>query len=514
MKYPIGIQSFADIRNEGYVYVDKTAVVYQLASTGKYYFLSRPRRFGKSLLLSTLEAYFLGKQELFRGLAIEKLETEWKKYPVFRLDLNARNYKDEQSLYAELNKHLVKWEAAYGLVSDQTLAPEERFYNLVQRAYEQTSEKVVVLIDEYDKPLLQTIDRPGLQDAYRDIMKGFYGVLKSQDDYIRFGFITGVTKFSHVSIFSDLNNLKDISMLPRYVDICGISEEELHENFEESIHELAVANNMTYGETCDKLREQYDGYHFYQDTIGIYNPFSLLNTFEDKLFKDYWFETGTPTFLIKLLEQNNFVLSDMQGVEVDVVGLTNLDNLNSEMTPVLYQSGYLTIKGYDPETQTYTLAYPNQEVERSFTRALVPYYTGMTSKATVSFLSGFVSAVKSGKPDDFMLRLQTMLSDNDYRIAGDKELYFQNVLYVVFKMVGVRVQVEPATSYGRIDLLIKTRDYIYILELKLDGTAEEALQQIKDKRYARPFQLDPRKLFLIGVNFSSETRNIEKWIIE
>ncbi len=514
MDYPIGIQSFETIRTEDFVYVDKTAFVYQMVRRTGYYFLSRPRRFGKSLLVSTLEAYFLGKKELFKGLAIEKQETEWKTYPVLRLDLNARNYKDAQSLDAELNKHLVKWEAIYGMVSDLTLAPEERFGNVVQRAYEQTHEKVVILVDEYDKPLLETIDNSEVQDAYRKTLQAFYGVLKSQDDYIRFGFLTGVTKFSKVTIFSGLNNLRDISMSPQYVDVCGISEKELQVYFDESIHELAAANNTTYEKTCEKLREQYDGYHFYPNTIGIYNPFSLLNTFQDQVFKDYWFETGTPTFLVRLLASNNCQLSELQGTEISASNLSVVDTMLTSPIPVMYQSGYLTIKGYDEEFDLYILDYPNMEVKRGFINYLIPYYTSLTSSNSDSVLKSLVRNVMQGNPEEFMQRLQTMLAASDYRIAGDKEIYFQNALHLIFTMLSFNVKVEEPTSNGRMDFIIYTKDYIYIFEFKLDHTAEEALQQIKDKQYARPFQMDPRKLYLIGVNFSSETRTIEKWIME
>ncbi len=513
MKYPIGIQTFAEIRENDYVYVDKTALIYQLIQNGKYYLLSRPRRFGKSLLVSTLESYFSGQKELFKGLAIEKLETEWKQYPVLHLDLNSEKYKTEEDLDIILDDILTKWEAIYGSSLSEK-SPSRRFSGIVQRAYEQTKEKVVILVDEYDKPLLQTIDRTEVQEAYRETLRGVYSVLKSQDRYIKFGLLTGVTKFSHVSIFSDLNNLNDISMLPQYVDICGISEKELHTYFDGSIHKLADANNMTFEETCKQLRTQYDGYHFYQDTMGIYNPFSLLSTFENKIFNDYWFATGTPTFLVKLLKNNNVKLSDLQGLRVSSMTLNPTDSTQSNFIPILYQSGYLTIKGYDPHRRRYILDYPNQEVERGFIDFLIPYYTPLKEVQRDRFVDKFEDCVIAGQPDDFMLLTQTMLASNDYRVAGDKELYFQNTIGLIFKMLSFVVDVEPATSFGRMDLVIKTKDYIYILELKLDGTAEAALQQIKDKQYARQFQLDPRKRYLIGVNFSSETRNIEKWIIE
>ena len=514
MKYPIGIQSFPDIRERGFVYVDKTAFVYRMALMGKFYFLSRPRRFGKSLLISTMEAYFLGRKELFKGLAIEQLETEWKTYPVLHLDLNAQNYVNEKALQEELDKHLVIWEQAYGMAIDKSLSPETRFYNVIRTAYKKTGSQVVVLVDEYDKPLLATIDNKTLHDAYRNTLKAFFSVLKSLDACIRFGFITGVSKFSHVSIFSDLNNLDDISMDSRYVDICGISEQELHTYFDSSIHELADANGMTYEEACEKLRKQYNGYHFRENSIGIYNPFSLLNTFAKGVFNDYWFATGTPTFLVKLLQSKNYKLGDLEGKKVMSDMLSAPATSASNPIPMLYQSGYLTVKDYDRNMRIYTLGYPNEEVERGFLNFLLPYYTPVGDDDKASFLNGFVMAVNEGRPEDFLLLMQTMLAGRDYRIAGDAEKYFQNTFYLIFQLLGFNVQVEQATSQGRIDITIQTEDYIYIIELKLDKTAEEALRQIKENNYARPFQTDKRKLYLIGVNFSSETRTVEKWVVE
>ena len=513
MKYPIGIQQFEKIRKGGFVYVDKTAQVYQLVSQGCYYFLSRPRRFGKSLLISTLEAYFQGKKELFEGLTLERLETEWKSYPVLHLDLNVDKYSTPDNLDQVLNETLARWERAYGSnPNEATLAL--RFKGVIRRAFEQTGKQVVVLIDEYDKPLLSTIDRKELHEAYRNTLKAFFGVLKSQDQYIRFAFLTGVSRFSHVSIFSDLNNLQDISMIPDYADICGISEKELHEYFEESLQELASANGMAYEQVCEKLREQYDGYHFYPNTVGIYNPFSLLNTFQYKLFQDYWFRTGTPTFLVKLLQQNDYDLKELKGLYVDDSALQSVDDDYADPIPVLFQSGYLTLSGYDPE-MGYRLDFPNREVERGFFNFLVPYYTSLLKSSVKSYLNRLTAAVRQGRPDDLMKALQTMLAGKSYLLAGgDKEVHFQNTLYLIFMMLGYNVQVEQATSQGRMDVTIQTPDYVYIFELKLDKSADEALQQIKDNQYARPFQTDSRKLFLIGANFSSETRTVEKWVVE
>ena len=513
MKYPIGIQSFENIRTGGFVYVDKTALIYQLADLGKYYFLSRPRRFGKSLLISTLEAYFLGKKELFEGLALERLESDWTEYPVLHLDLNVDAYGTSHNLEQVLNEALSQWETIYGSNSNEVTL-SLRFKGIIRRASEQTGKQVVILVDEYDKPLLSTIDRKPLHDAYRDTLKGFFGVLKSQDAYIRFAFLTGVSRFSHVSIFSDLNNLKDISMDARYVDICGISEPELHACFEEPIHELATANGMTYEDACAKLRAYYDGYHFRENTAGIYNPYSLLNTFDSLSFNDYWFRTGTPTFLVKLLQQNDYRLEDLKGLYVDESALQGMDDEHMDPIPVLFQSGYLTLSGYDAELG-YRLDFPNEEVERGFFNFLMPYYTSLIKSNVRSFLNRLTASLRQGHPNECLETLQAMLSGKSYMIAGgDKEVHFQNTLYLIFTMLGYNVQVEQATSQGRMDVTIRTRDYIYVIELKLDKSAEEALRQIREMQYARAFQSDPRRVFLVGVNFSSETRTVESWVVE
>ena len=513
MKYPIGIQSFEKLRTNGYVYVDKTALVYRMTRDMSCYFLSRPRRFGKSLLVSTMEAYFLGQKDLFKGLAIEKLETEWKTYPVLHLDLNTGKYDKEADLDDFLNDSLAQWEEIYGSRPTEVNA-ELRFKGVIRRVYEQTGEQVVVLIDEYDKPLLSSIGNETLHDAYRNTLKAFFSVLKSMDACLRFVFITGVSKFSHVSIFSDLNNLNDITMDSRYVDICGISEQELHAYFDSSIQELASANGMTYEKACEKLRKQYDGYHFRENSVGIYNPFSLLNTFAKGAFNDYWFATGTPTFLVKLLQQNDCELSELQETYVSASTLTSTDEDYNDPIPVLYQSGYLTIKGRDPYMGI-RLGFPNAEVERGFFDFLLPHYTSRRKSSVDGYLNKMTAAIAQGRPDEWLQVIQTMLAGRSYMVAGaDKEKDFQNILYLIFTMLGYNVQVEQATSQGRIDVTVQTKDYIYIIELKLDKDAEEALRQIKEKNYARPFQSDKRKLYLIGVNFSSETRTVEKWAVE
>lgn len=372
MKYPIGIQNFEDLRRNGYKYVDKTNFVYKLANEGKYYFLSRPRRFGKSLFLSTLEAYFQGKKELFEGLAIYDLETEWKKYPIFHIDLNTANFREKDSLYNVLNDYLTGWESKYGTRDSEVTLPL-RFKGVIARAAEKEGCGVVILIDEYDKPILQTLQTLELQAEHRAQLKAFYSVLKTQDRYIKFAFLTGVTKFGKISVFSDLN-LIDISMDYRYVNICGTTEEELKSYFKEGISELASANGDSESETIDKLRMRYGGYHFEKNSEGIYNPFSVLNTLAKHRYKGYWFETGTPTFLIELLKEHGYRLPDLNKEQVSANVMSSMDSSFPNPIPVIYQSGYLTIKGYDERFKKYQLGFPNKEVEEGFLNLLLSLY--------------------------------------------------------------------------------------------------------------------------------------------
>lgn len=513
MKYPIGIQSFESLREGSYVYVDKTRHIYELATTGKYYFLGRPRRFGKSLLISTMEAYFLGKRDLFKGLAIEELEKNWTVYPVLHLDLNSEKYDNVKNLASILNYYLSGWEKIYGTAPEETTS-RLRFMGLIRRAYEKTGHPVVVLIDEYDKPELQSFDKPELQDELRNELKAFYSVLKTQDRYIRFAFLTGVTKFGKKSVFSDLNNLKDISMDNRYIDICGITEKEIHIYFEGAIKDLAETNEMTYEEAFAKLREQYNGYHFEYDTLGIYNPFSLLSTLDSKKYKDYWFETGTPTFLVKMLQQSNYDLSRLQKEELTELRLKSVDSAPKDPVPLIYQSGYLTIKGYDKLFQTYQLGFPNKEVENGFINFLLLQYMPVEEDTTEFDARHFVKELKIGDVEGFMSRLATFFEATDYRVAVKKEADFQSALYIIFWMIGQYVEVEHASARGRADITIKTKDYVYILECKLDGSSIDALRQIEEKGYAKPYEKDPRRLYKIGVNFSSERRAIADWKIE
>ncbi len=524
MKLPIGIQDFEKIRTGGYLYIDKTEHVYRLASEGSYYFLSRPRRFGKSLLLSTIKALFLGKRELFAGLAIDQKEDwDWAVHPVMHLDLNTEKYDSKEKLEGKLNSFLSENEKLYGREEwENTFGI--RFEGIIKRAYEKTGQRVVILVDEYDKPLLQAIGNKELQDEYRGTLKGFYGALKSMDGCIKFAMLTGVTKFGKVSVFSDLNNLRDISLDYDFHSICGITEQELLSYFPTQIDALAERSKLTREECIEKLRRMYDGYHFDEDSPGIYNPFSVLNTFQTRKFGSYWFETGTPTYLVELLRRHYYDLEEMATSDVTSDVINSVDAESTNPIPVIYQSGYLTIKGYDNEFQMYHLGFPNQEVEEGFIKYLAPFYLDNREERSVFDIRSFTSDVREGNAEQFLSRLKSLFASAPCdSVKGDKENHFQNMMWVVFKMMGFYSQTEYHTSDGRIDLLVETPQYRYIMEFKLDGTAEEALQQIKDKNYQLQFFGDTlatsesqgkSKTFIIGVNFSKETRTIDRWVIE
>ena len=513
-KLPIGIQTFEKIRRGGYFYVDKTEGIWQLASSSVPNFLSRPRRFGKSLLLSTFEAYFEGKKELFEGLAIEKLEDKWEKHPVLHLDLNAEKYDTIESLNAILSYQLTQWEAIYGKGKDEdTLS--NRFKGIIQRAYEQTGKGVVVLIDEYDKPLLQAIHNKELMEAYRIILKAFYGVLKSKDSCLRFAFLTGVTKFSQVSVFSDLNQLNDISMSKNYATICGITKQELLEYFTPELEALAEENDQSFEETVEMMTQQYDGYHFHQKGEGVYNPFSVLNAFDKMEFGNYWFQTGTPTFLVELLKKSDYDLRTlMDGVEASAITFSEYRVEEDNPIPLIYQSGYLTIKDFDKEFKIYTLEFPNDEVRYGFLNFLVPFYTPVTDDKKNFYIGRFVQELRTGDVDSFMQRFEAFFADFPYELNDKTERHYQVVVYLIFKLMGEFTQAEVHSAKGRADAIVQTPDYVYVFEFKLDGTAEEALQQINGKGYAEPFKADKRKVVKVGVEFSAETRNVKRWLVE
>jgi len=513
MKYPIGIQQFEKLREDGWVYVDKTRQMYNLVQDGTCYFLSRPRRFGKSLLLSTLQAYFEGKKHLFEGLAIESLETEWNTHPVLHLDLNAKPFTKLQDLYDLLNAQFYIYEQQYESVAIDT-SIEGRFRALIRAAKLKTGRNVVVLVDEYDKPMLQAIGNEALQTDFRNALKAFYGVLKSADGDLRFAMLTGVTKFSKVSVFSDLNNLKDISMSPHYHDICGITEEELHATFDAEVEKLAQANEQTKEEAYLELQRRYDGYHFCGNSTGMYNPFSLLWTLSEQRYGSYWFSTGTPTYLVELMKEVDLNPKELSGYEADSSELDSIQIKVDNPIAILYQSGYLTIKEYNPEFNVYVLDYPNEEVKEGFIKFLMPYYTYSKTSTHSTVISKFVMSLRKGEAERFMQLMQSLMADIPYELVRDLENHYQNVMYIITKLMGLYIQAEYRTSRGRIDLLIGTDKYVYIIELKLDGSAEEALAQINAKDYALPFTIGEREVVKIGANVTSETRNLDKWIIE
>lgn len=513
MKYPIGIQNFESLRMDGYVYVDKTDLIYKLVNEGRYYFLSRPRRFGKSLLLSTIEAYLSGKRDLFKGLALEQLEKDWTAYPIMHLDLNTDRYNTVDVLKDRLNLFLSHWERDYGRDHNEVTL-SQRFEGVIQRVYDKSGKRVVILVDEYDKPLLQAIGNDDLQNEYRGILKSFYGALKSKDACIKFALLTGVTKFGKVSVFSDLNNLIDLSMKRRYQSICGITEKEIREYFGEGVNELAENYDTDYDGILARLKDNFDGYHFVYNGVGIYNPFSLLNTLATGEFDNYWFETGTPSYLVEVMKQDRYPLPDLTQEQVTGDFLNSIDSMSKNPIPLIYQSGYLTIKSYDERFGFYTLGFPNKEVEEGFTDYLLPFYTNIRQGESAFFIGNFVKDLEQGNVDDFMQRMETMLSDTDYKIVGDSELYFQNAFYLISRMLGFYTEVERETSNGRMDMTIQTKDYIYIFEFKLDGSAGDALRQIDEKGYAKPFAMDPRKLIKVGINFSLEKRCIEGYVKE
>ena len=513
-KLPIGIQTFEDIRSNNYLYVDKTALAWRIANMGKPYFLSRPRRFGKSLLLSTFESYFNGRKDLFKGLAIEQLEHDWTIYPVLHLDLNAERYDAPEQLHAILSNYLTQWETKYGEGKDE-ITLSRRFAGVIQRAYEQTGRGVVVLVDEYDKPLLQAINNPELTENYRQTLKAFYGVLKSADRYLRFVFLTGVTKFSQVSVFSDLNQLNDISMDFSYATLCGITPNELTAVFEPEIHQMAQRNQSTEEEIVNEMIRQYDGYHFHPDGEGVLNPFSVLNAFDKLEFGNYWFQTGTPTFLVELLKKSDYDLRLLiDGIEAPASSFTEYRMNTDNPIPLIYQSGYLTIKEYDKRFRNYILGFPNEEVKYGFLDFLLPFYTTLPSEERGFYIGKFVDELEKGNIDAFMPRLRAFFADFPYELNAQTERHYQVVFYLVFKLIGHFVDAEVRSATGRADAVVKTPKYIYVFEFKLDGSTEQALQQIDDRGYLIPYTADSRQLVKVGVNFNAEKRNIGEWKIK
>ena len=561
-KLPIGVQSFKVLRNDRYLYVDKTEYLWQLAQSGRVYFLSRPRRFGKSLFLSTLAAYFLGQKELFKGLYVEQAEeaqaaqekrTPWQAYPVLYLDFNTGQYELSGALDETLRYFLDTEEPKYNLQKNG-LSHAKRFTSLIQAAYQQTGKQVVILVDEYDKPLLQTMGvNEELNEHYRNTLKAFYSVIKTCDEYIRFAFLTGITKFSKISIFSDLNNLKDISLNETYAGICGMSQKELETNFQPEIQALAEKQKLDYPQALAALKQWYDGYLFHPAGEGMYNPYSILNAFDDKELKSYWFGTGTPTFLVNFLKEAHYYIPDLDGkIELDEEGLQTYRAVAQDALPILFQAGYLTIKTYIPEAQMYRLGFPNNEVRYGFLKNVLPAYSGLPFVETGKSVWKFVEDIRAGNVEGVMERLKSIISGIPYDNFSKenvklREQNYQTAVYLIFALMGQFVQTEVhcystamdgggstqqrcfggaetrSQNYTRMysfdrraDCVVITADAIYIFEFKLsgNGSAQDAIAQIQKQNYTAKYKTERKKIVLIGSSFSEETRTIKDWKIE
>ena len=522
MKYPIGIQSFDRIIEDGFVYVDKTELIYQLVKNGTIYFLSRPRRFGKSLLVSTLKCYFQGRKELFRGLAIDKLETEWAEYPVFHIDFNGTNFTQSGSLEDIVEGLVCTWEKEYGR-TEEFEDIGKRFAYVLHQAHKRYGKRCVVLIDEYDKPILDVLDTGYkttidgeerlLEDWHREVLKGFYSTFKSADEDLQFVLLTGVTKFSQVSVFSGFNQPSDISMDEQYETLCGITQEELEHYFAEPIEALAKKYGTTVEGMLAMLKNRYDGYHLSSNLKDIYNPFSLLNGFAKRELRDYWFASGTPTYLVRLLQHTQENLNELTGKYYEDKEFVDYQADVEMPLPMIYQSGYLTVKNYDRDFGTFLLDFPNNEVKSGFVSLVASSYL-KPKENLQSWIRSAVIALRQGDTEQLRVLFTSFLADIPYtmRSKSEKERYFHYTFYLIFRLISVyTVYTEKEQSQGRSDCIVETDDYIYIFEFKRDGSADEALAQIEAKGYARPYEGDKRKLYKIGVNFSSETGTVEEW---
>ena len=530
-KLPIGVQSFKVLRNDRYLYVDKTKYLFQLVTDSRVYFLSRPRRFGKSLFLSTLAAYFRGQKELFKGLYLEQAEEEqaaqenrsaWQEYPVLYFDFNTGQYDTLGSLISRIELFLSPLEKKYSIDPSQgDLA--QRFEAVITQIYEKTHKQAVILVDEYDKPLLQTMGvNEALNEQYRNTLKAFYSVIKTCDEYIRFAFLTGVTKFSKISIFSDLNNLRDISMEEDYAGICGITQEELEANFQPEIQVLADRQQLEYDQALAALKQWYDGYLFHPAGEGMYNPYSLLIAFVKKEIKSYWFATGTPTFLVNFLKDAHFFIPNLDGkVELNETGLETYRAVAQDVLPILFQSGYLTIKKYITEARMYRLGFPNDEVRYGFLENLMPVYAAIPFVETGKSVWKFVQDIREGNVNGFMERMQSIISGIPYDDFPKEKLKlreqnYQTAVYLIFALMGQFVQTEVHCATGRADAVVTTADTIYIFEFKLsgNGSAEDAIKQIHEQKYAAQYKTDGKKIVLIGSSFDEQARTIKDWKTE
>ncbi len=510
--YPIGQQDFKNIRVNDALYVDKTLYIEKLVkSQSRCFFLARPRRFGKSLFLSTLRYFFEGERKLFKDLYIDSTDWNWEQYPVLHIDLNGGEYSDLTNLDTSLDYLLSLWEKKYEIeqIPDDITT---RFRNIIESIHEKTGKQVVILVDEYDKPLIKNRGKDEFE-AYREKLAALYSNFKTCAQHIRMVLLTGVSRFSKLSVFSGLNNLKDITFSNEFADVCGITENELNTYFKQGIQDLAEKYNISYNQARERLKKNYDGYRFAEEGSDIYNPWSILNCFSEKKIAFYWNETGFPSIIVKALKNINENLEDIFNTYCDEEDLKGFDLTDPNPIALMYQTGYLTIKGYDSDMDMIQLGIPNEEVKNGLFKILIPYYAKFKSDAEASRVKDFIKWIKMGKPDNFMKSIQTYFAGVSYMLKIDNENNFHNAFFLVTNLIGIESDAEFITSDGRIDMLIKTPKYIYIIELKYDHSAAEALAQIDEKKYDRMFQDDNRKIFKIGVSFSSKTRTIEDWVI-
>ena len=512
--YPIGIQTFERIIREDKLYIDKTEYIYRMThGGGKFFFLNRPRRFGKSLLTSTFQSYFEGKKDLFKGLAVEQLETEWTEYPVLHFDLSGGKHLDKEQLERYILSLLKENEDRFG-VESEVIDTNIRLNNLITAVYQKTGRQVVILIDEYDAPLLDVVHEDTLLPVLRNVMRNFYSPLKKCEPYLRFVFLTGITKFSQMSIFSELNNISNISMLPQYAGICGITQDELTTKMSTDIDVLSDKLGKTREETLKALRNYYDGYHFASSSPDVYNPFSLLNAMANGALDYYWFTSGTPTYLIEMLGKFNIMPSEIGGCEADKSEFDAPTERMTTIMPLLYQSGYITIKSYDPETELYLLDIPNKEIRVGLYRSLLPHYIGANTVKGTTTIAKMSAAIRHNKIDEALTMLQTYLGTVPYCDNTDYEGHYQQMMYVIFSILNNYVDVEVHTPKGRVDMVLRTATHLYLFELKLNQTAGTALQQINLKDYAQRFALCGLPIVKVGINFDVKAHNITDWKVE
>ena len=512
-RYPVGVQDFGKIREGNYYYVDKTDIIYDLVHEYDYVFMSRPRRFGKSLLVSTLACYFEGKRELFQGLAMEQLEEEWKVYPVVHLSFASVKEVEIEKIRSVVDFIIAQQEKKFALSCTSTDFAS-RMTSLIKGCYEKYGEKVVVLVDEYDSPLLNVLNDKVTLDQVRQLMRSVFAPLKDCGYMLQFLFITGITKFSQLSVFSELNNLRNISMKPQFATLCGITQDEMERDFGLGIQVLQDAQGMTRDEVLEKLKFMYDGYHFSRGTEGVYNPFSLMNALEDQDFKQYWFSTGTPSFLVGAMKRFN---TDVTRIDGEWAMSTQFDAPTEDMQsvlPLFYQSGYLTIKDFDKESERYLLGYPNNEVRLGMNYAFLPYYVSPDTDTALDYAWKISKPLRDGDVEKALYALQAYLKKVPYQEYANSEGHYTSMLYVIFTMLGIYVESQVRTSDGRIDVVLKTKRYVYVIELKMDRDAQEALAQIDSKDYALTYSLDGREVVKVGLSFSTYSRTLSDWVIK